>query len=199
MPGQPCRHKVGPTHREHLPSMEVLGTKESLQDDGTTATTEITRWTLLGLSVDNFFKVWARHGAPAVLQCELYLQHNVAIAHVVTQGNHQWPPPGVTNTFAVPQTIIRLALKLLGKARTCVSNKGWRVFDGDVDLRTASGRPKGAIDGTADKYDDLESLALVEVKVRSLSAPPQQVVTLCNTLDQRWSNYEIPRLKVYRQ
>ena len=62
--------------------MEVFGRKESFLDDGTTAVTDITNWTLLGLCVDHLWKVWARHGAPAVSNCDVYVQSRVKRSEV---------------------------------------------------------------------------------------------------------------------
>ena len=176
--------------------MEVFGRKEARQDDGTKVVHDITNWTLLGLCVDHFYKMWARHGAPAVLQCDVYQHTRVTICHVVSKGSQMWPSPGVTRSFAVADAVVSLALKLLQKSIGCVRLKGWRVFDGDVDMTTACGNHKGAVDGLADKNDAMDCLALVEVKVRHLSSQMEDVGSLCNFLDQRWTKYKIPRLKV---
>ena len=68
--------------------------------------------------------------------------------------------------FVVPAAVVNLALKFWERSVASVREKGWRVFDGDVDMRTACGNPKGAVDGLADKDGDMSCLALVEIKVR---------------------------------
>ena len=59
--------------------MEVLGRKVTLQDEGASVVTDITGWTLLGLCVDHLYKVWARHGGPAVLRCDVYMHQSVKV------------------------------------------------------------------------------------------------------------------------
>ena len=146
--------------------MEVLGRKETLAPGGARVVVDITTWTLLGLCVDHFYKAWARHGAPAVLACDVHQNQKVNICNVVEKGSRKWPSPGVAKLFVVPAAVVNLALKFWERSVASVREKGWRVFDGDVDMRTACGNPKGAVDGLADKDGDMSCLALVEIKVR---------------------------------
>ena len=141
--------------------MEVLGRKETLAPGGARVVVDVTTWTLLGLCVDHFYKVWARHGAPAVLACDVHQNQKVNICNVVEKGGRKWPSPGVAKLFVVPAAVVNLALKLWGRSVASVREKGWRVFDGDVDMRTACGKPKGAVDGLAGKDGDMSCLALM--------------------------------------
>ena len=141
--------------------MEVLGRKETLAPGGARVVVDVTTWTQLGLCVGHFYKVWARHGAPAVLACDVHQNQKVNICNVVEKGSRKWPSPGVAKLFVVPAAVVNLALKLWERSVASVREKGWRVFDGDVDMRTACGNPKGAVDGLADKDGDMSCLALM--------------------------------------
>jgi hypothetical protein len=94
----------------------------------------------------------------------VHAHHTVKVCHVLQKGTQRWPSPGVDKVFAVTEATVALALKLLRTARGHLSAMGWRVFDGDLDLKNASGSHKGAVDGIADKDEELTSLALVELK-----------------------------------
>ena len=137
--------------------MDILGRKEGVGDSGSTFVSDITSWTLLGPCVDHFYKTWAKHGAPAVLMSDVYQHDRVSISRVVAKGCQTWESPGVTRYFAVSEAVVSLALKLWEKATSSVSARGWRVFDGDVDIRTACGKSKGAVYGLADKDDDMHA------------------------------------------
>lgn len=179
--------------------MEVLGKKEVEQPDGRTVLANVTPWTLLGLALDHLYKVWARHGAAAVPHCEVYTKRSVRVCRLRQKGNQTWPSPGVERWFEVSDASFELALKLLHKAREGVVALNWRVFDGDVDLRTSGGKHTGSVDGVADRNGDLlSSMALVELKVRKAQAADVQAgeeASMCSGLDQRWTRFVIPRLR----
>ena len=144
----------GLTPRRFLVAMEVLGQKETLQDDGSKVVTDVTAWTLLGLCVDQLFKTWARYGAPATATSDVILRQQVKVCRVLRQGRQTWERPGVDRDFHVPDLVLGLTKRLARVARSELGRKQWRVFDGDVDFRTASGTVKGSVDGVADKLDD---------------------------------------------
>ena len=133
-----------------------------------------------------------------MLQSDAYQRHQVKICRVVAKGSQTWPSPGVEKLFLVPEPTMALALKLVDVARAQVRLRGWRVFDGDVDLTTTSGLHKGAVDALADKDDAVSALALVELKVRRLVGQDgleNEAMSLCSSLDQKWAAHVVPRLK----
>ena len=71
--------------------MEVLGRKETLAPGGARVVVDVTTWTLLGLCVDHFYKAWARHGAPAVLACDVHQNQKVNICNVVEKWSQKCP------------------------------------------------------------------------------------------------------------
>lgn len=178
--------------------MEVLGKKEACDDKGRTTVVDVTAWTLLGLCLDHLYKVWARDGAPAVQQCEVFLKRQVKVCRVVAKGEQRFPSPGVARWFSLSDGSFALAVKLLDDARGRVAALRWRVFDGDVDLKTNSGQHKGAVDGLADRDGVRDQVGLIELKVRRLKeerAMQADMANLCSDLNDKWSRYRVPRLK----
>ena len=65
-----------------------------------------------------------------------------------------------------------------------------------MDITTQCGNVKGAVDAVTGKDEEMNSVALVELKVRRLTAEVENdMVALCCALDQKWEKYSIPRLK----
>ena len=160
--------------------------------------TDVTLWTLLGLCVDHLWKVWARHGGPAIFESEVYQRSKVKVSRVRAKGTQRWASPGVEIHFSVPEPTVALALRLVEVAKSEVRARDWRVFDGDLDMTTPTGIVKGAVDGLADKFQDVSSLGLVELKVRNITAQHRmdaEAASLCSELDVSWEKYRISRLK----
>ena len=92
---------------------------------------------------------------------------------------------------------LALAVKLVNTAKAELRGRGWRIFDGDVDLVTTGGAYKGAVDALADLGGDANALlALVEVKARhSVGNTEVHAARICNDLDQFWAKCQSSRLK----
>jgi hypothetical protein len=108
-----------------------------------------------------------------------------------------WSVPGVARWFELDDASFTLAQRLVASAREKLAAAHWRVFDGDLDLKTPSGQSKGAIDGVADKNNELSSMALIELKVKKLQQSrvmKDTVSSLCCVLDEKWTKHRVPRL-----
>ena len=177
--------------------MDVLGEKECRRKNGSVFVTQITTWTLLGLCVDHFFKTWARYGTAAVEGCDVYTRQKIDVSNVIRMGSQKYPSPGQQKRFDLTDEVRSMALKSLEKVIAKLHGLNWLVFDGDVDIKTNSGRTVGAIDGIADNMTDLRSLALIEIKVRKIISDDMtaDACKLCTELDTDWSTHAVPRLR----
>ena len=177
--------------------MGALGQKEA-EVGGRTVVTDITAWTVLGLVLDSFVKMWSRHGSAAIAGSEVRKQGKVKVCRVLQKGNQKWASPGVDKFFQAPDGALSLAERLLGEIRQQLHTRGWRVFGGDYDLKTAGGHWKGAVDAVADNMQDNGFLGLIEIKVRrrkEAGALEADASALAIELDEKWSKYTVPQLK----
>ena len=178
-------------------NMEVLGKKES-QVGGNTVVSDITAWTLLGLVVDNFFKIWARQGSAAIADSEVRKRGQIKVCHVVKKNTQSWASPGVDRFFRVTEGALSLSQRLVGEIWQQLHSRGWRVFGGDYDLKTSGGQRKGAVDGVADNLQSNGFLALIEIKVRrrkESNTLETDAAALASELDAKWNKYTVPQLK----
>lgn len=180
--------------------MLVLGQKVSQVSQGgsQSVVTDVTAWTLLGLALDHLFKVWARHGAASLESTEVYREGKVKVCHVVRKGSQRWPPPGVERWSELPDGALSLAMRLLRVTKEHLHVNGWRVFTGDLDLKSRCGQHQGAVDGVADCQQNPQHVALIELKVRrrrEVRELEADASLAALELDAKWSKNNVPHLK----
>ena len=150
------------------------------------------------LLLGHFFKTWARHGAAAVAQSQVYMTMKVDVHHIVERGSERWGFPGVVRPVTFSEAIRFHAVRLLEVAKEELQALQWRVFTGDVDLVAPGGAVKGSVDGVADRLGSIDDVALVEVKTRSrkkTSSLDDNASSTRDGCDSNWAKWRAPSLR----